>query len=132
MNKIVSHIILYLLFLIGCVSTNVVQPERLEADTTKDIVIFTQDGRTIRMFSGDYQVVRICEVKNIRCKGKLFLNDQRTEMKPFEGEVAFNQIKFIETIHKSIFYYTGPILFGAATLFIIFIAIVLQGRGFGG
>lgn len=71
----------------SCVSSAIVQPDYLELDATKDIVITTYDGQVVRMFKGDYEIVKVGEKNRLRGKGALYLNQNRTETKPFAGEI---------------------------------------------
>jgi hypothetical protein len=126
------HFALLLFFLSACTSNVFVEPERLQADTTKDILVLTHDGRTIRFFGGDYQVVQIGDSEYLRGKGRLFLNENRSQAQQFQGEIPFAQIKSVEVTEKSVSYYTGPILFGAAWLLIVLLMISMKGIQFGG
>jgi len=123
---------LFLLCLNGCITFTTVRPEYLESDTTKDIVVYTFDGKTIRMLGGDYQILRGDDTLYLCGKGQLLSNEKFTDMKPFISKLLFKEIKNIETREKSIFYYTGPILFGTTMVFLIFVVIIYGGRGAGG
>jgi len=128
----VQIVLLVLLFqLSGCISIETIQPESLETDATHDIVVSTQDSRTIRLHSGDYQIIRDGESKLLRGKGELFLNEKRTETKPIEVEIPFSEITSIETRDKTIFHPTGPIILGTAGLALILIIGFILGGGIG-
>ena len=123
--------ILLLCFWYGCISINVIRPDQLGPNSTKDIVVSTHDGRTILLLSGDYQVIASPEGDAIQGNGKFFLNKERTETRLFEGILPLSQIDSIEVRHYSIFHYTGPILFGTAAVLIALFAILFHGRSFG-
>jgi hypothetical protein len=116
----------------GCVTTNSIRPEDLEHDTSKEIFLKTRDGRTIRMFAGDYGLVDSSNVLILCGKGHLFLNPEKTDYARFQGTISLQEIVSIETREKTIFYYTGPIILGFSVLLVIVVMIILNGRGFGG
>ena len=116
----------------GCISTEIVQPENLQSDATRDIVVRTRNGKTIRMLGGDYQITTVGEVHNLKGKGDLFLNEKHTKTKRFEGEIPLDDVSSIETREKTVFYYSVPILMGTVVLLTILFAIAMGGRGFGG
>ena len=125
-------VLIFLFPLSGCMSVEAIQPESLEKDATHDIVVSTQDTRTIRLRGGDYQIIRDGESKLLQGKGELFLNEKRTETKSIEVEIPLSEITSVETRDKTIFHPTGPIILGTAALALILIIGFILGGGIGG
>jgi hypothetical protein len=123
---------LCLMFACGCVNKEIVKPEYLVSDSTKDVLITTNSGKWILMYSNNYHIVRIDSAKYISGKGTLIKDISQSISSPFDGQIAFSEIAQIETREKSVFYYSGYYIFAGATAFILFIALVFHGHGPGG
>jgi hypothetical protein len=116
----------------GCVNTQIVNPEYLLMDTTKDIIVATNAAQSIRMYSGNYKIARNDSVISIQGKGTIISQDGQSIDKPFKGTIPFPQIDLIETHEKTVFYYSGYYIFGAAAAaFAILVIITFGGRGVG-
>ncbi|MBN1399020.1 MAG: hypothetical protein JXA06_13385 [Bacteroidetes bacterium] len=106
-ESIFSYVIFWLiafpllLCLNSCVTFRTVHPEYLESDTTKDIVVYTFDGRIIKMMGGAYQIVRVDDTLYLRGQGQLFTNDKFAETKSFKDEILLKDIKNVETREKN-------------------------------
>ena len=121
--RLLATVLFLIPFATSCVSTKVLGPDNLELVSSKDIVVSTYNGRVVRMLKGNYGIVTVGNTHHIRGKGVLFLNSQRTDTKPFSGDISFGEIKYVEVRKKSPFYYTGPILFGVAAGLIVLVAL---------
>ncbi len=128
----VNILCLFLMFACGCVSKEIVQPEYLVSDSTKDILVTTNAGKSIRMLSQHYQIIRTDSAKYVCGKGVVIKENGQSISSPFDGQIAFSEIVQIETREKSPFYYSGYFIFGGAAVFILFIALLFNGHGLGG
>jgi hypothetical protein len=116
----------------GCINIQTVKPEYLLTDTTKDIIVNTSAAQSIRMSSNNYQIIRNDSLMFIQGKGTVIRQDGKAIEKPFQGTIPFSEIYQIEAHEKTLFYYSGYFIFGAATAFIILVIIAYGGRGAGG
>jgi hypothetical protein len=123
---------LCLIITVGCVNKEIVQPEYLASDSTKDVLITTNAGKSIRMFSEHYRIVRIDSAKYISGKGTVIKDNGQSISSPFDGQIAFSEIVQVETSEKTTFYYSGYYIFAGAAAFIIFVVLLFNGRGAGG
>jgi hypothetical protein len=129
--RIIILFILLVLF-VGCVNTEIVRPDILANDTTKDIVVTTKSGKSIRLYAGDYRMVQVDTTKYINGKGTILKENNKILTTPFNGSISFAEIIQLETHEKSVFYYSAYYLFAGAVVFILFIGIAFHGRGPGG
>jgi hypothetical protein len=116
----------------GCVNKEIVQPEYLVNDSTKDVLITTNVGKSILMLSDHYQVVRIDSIKYIRGKGTVIKENGQSISLPFDDQISFSEIVQVETREKTTFYYSGYYIFAGASAFIVLIVLLFNGRGAGG
>lgn len=68
-------------------------------------------------------------------EGQLFLDANRSKVKPFEGAIPFPEIQSVETREKTIFYHRAPIWLGAAgaaVIALIWYPLFFSGSGLGG
>ncbi len=116
----------------GCIITQSVRPEKFN-DDDKDVVLTTLDARKVKFFAGHYQVIGIDSSRRFVGKGEQWVSDDRSTKKEFAGEIPFYQVAEIETVEKTVFYYSGPILLGvAAASSLLLVIIIFSGRGLGG
>ena len=113
--------------MIGCISKEIVQPEYLASDSTKDVLVTTSDGKSIRLLSNHYQVVRVDSAKYIRGKGTVLKENGQNISHPFDGQIAFSEIVQVETREKTTLYYSGYFIFAGAAAFIVFMVLLLVG-----
>jgi hypothetical protein len=118
--------------MIGCVNKEVVKPDYLVSDSTKDVLITTISGKSIHMLSDHYQVVKVDSAKYIRGKGTVLKDNGQSISLPFDGQISFSEIVQVETREKTTFYYSGYYIFAGAAAFIVFIVLLFNGRGAGG
>jgi hypothetical protein len=116
----------------GCIKKEIVQPGYLVNDSTKDVLITTNVGKSISMFSDQYQVIRIDSLNYIRGKGTVIKENGQSISLPFDGQISFSEIVKVETREKTTFYYSGYYIFAGAVAFIVFIILLFNGRGVGG
>jgi hypothetical protein len=121
-----------LLFIIGCVNKEIVQLDYLVSDSTKDVLITTNSGKSIHMLSDHYQVVKVDSTKYIRGKGTVLKDNGQSISLPFDGQISFSEIVQVETREKTVFYYSGYYIFAGAAVFIVFVILLFNGRGAGG
>ncbi len=129
-------ILLNLAFLFaGCVTTETVRPDNYQ-DENKDLLVTTLNGRRVKFYAGHYQVLGTDSMRTLIGKGEQWTGDDYSARNEFDGAISFREIAQIQTAEKTLFYYTGPILFGAAAviygLLVFFIMVVAKGRGLGG
>jgi hypothetical protein len=139
MNKITYLAIASLsLQLIGCVPSQIVSPDYLASDSTKDIRITSDDGSVIVMRSGDYSVLRTSDSLTIIGKGQKIARLDWYAESSFNGSVSRNQIAVLEVSDSGIppairypLYFIGAIstIYLAVT---VALALSLHGHGFGG
>ncbi len=110
----------------------------MPSDSTRDILITTNDGAIIFMKSGDYTFSKFRDSLSIVGKGRKIVRSGRYAESSFEGTVLKDQIAKLElvdsTIPPGIRY---PLyLVGAMSLVVLafglWLTISLHGRGFGG
>ena len=121
-----------ILFISGCVNREIVQPYKLDSDSTKDILITTKFGKSIRMYSENYKIVRIDSTNYVNGKGTVIQENSQNVSFPFEGRISFSEIVQVETREKTIFYYSPYFIFAGTVAFVALVLIIMNGRGFGG
>jgi hypothetical protein len=121
-----------LIFMSGCINREIVQPEKLASDSTKDVLIATSSRKSIRMYSHNYRIVRIDSSNYVDGKGTVIQENGQNVSIPFEGQISFSEIVQIETREKTIFYYSPYFIFAGAIAFVAFLLIFMNGHGFGG
>jgi hypothetical protein len=126
-------ILCFSIFLIsGCVNREIVQPDKLASDYTKDVLITTNSGKSIRMFSENYKIIRIDSTNYVNGKGTVIQENGQNVSFPFEGQISFSEIVQVETREKTIFYYSPYFIFAGAVAFVALVLLIMNGRGFGG
>ena len=119
--------------LAGCYNQVLLHPETVELDTTKDVVISTNDGRRISFSGGSYSVSSDTLGRMLVVGTGRVLARASTQDEPFSGQVPSQEIFEIHSSEKSALYYTSIALGAAATAYCIYLMIVLgSGRGLGG
>jgi len=118
--------------MIGCVNKEIVQPDYLISDSTKDVLITTNSGKSIHMLSDHYQVIKVDSAKYIRGQGTVLKDNGQSIFLPFDGQISFSEIVQIETREKTSFYYSGYYIFAGAAAFVVIVILLFNGRGAGG
>jgi hypothetical protein len=121
-----------MIFISGCVNREIVQPEKLTSDATKDVLIITNSGKSIRMYSDNYRIIRIDSTNYVNGKGTVIQENGQNVSFPFEGQISFSEIVQVETREKNIFYYSPYFIFAGAIAFVALVLLIMNGRGFGG
>ena len=121
-----------MIFISGCVNREIVQPEKLTSDSTKDVLIITNSGKSIRMYSDNYRIIRIDSTNYVNGKGTVIQENGQNVSFPFEGQISFSEIVQVETREKNIFYYSPYFIFASAIAFVALVLLIMNGRGFGG
>ena len=121
-----------MIFISGCVNREIVQPEKLTSDATKDVLIITNSGKSIRMYSDNYRIIRIDSTNYVNGKGTVIQENGQNVSFPFEGQISFSEIVQVETREKNIFYYSPYFIFASAIAFVALVLLIMNGRGFGG
>jgi hypothetical protein len=116
-----------LLLTTSCVLTRTVRPEYLYADSTKDVLVTTRDGRQIRMFAGNYNVVRYSDTSALEGTGQLLINSHADKAHPFRGKVFFSEVDSIEVREKTIAYYALPAVLAGSAIALLYIVIIMIG-----
>jgi hypothetical protein len=121
-NMIVKVGLFLLVLLFGsCVRNEVLRPEYLLQDKTKDIVVYTLDERVIKFKSNDYKIVG--DLQSERIQGRSLLRNRRTgEFDiPLEANIALSQIEKIVFQERTMLGTIGEVLFvGIFAVFLIF------------
>lgn len=110
-------------------------PEYLQSDSSNHIRITTKEGKIIKMSPQDYHVVRISDSLYVEGKGISTFGDKQYHEEKFEGMVSFSeirQVEIIETKIPGIVLYPAVFVLSVSVVTIIYLAIALDGRGFGG
>jgi hypothetical protein len=103
-------VVLLTISLVGCVHTSAMSLDDLSQSLDKDILVTTQDGRTIRYTAGSFEVAMSDSGYFLRRKGS-FVDGQAGPSIGARGSmVAFASIRSVEAHEKTAFYYIGPIL----------------------
>ena len=133
-SRLTDLLVLLLLILSfsGCISENVIHTDNLKSDQTKDITISTRDGTKFEMVGDKYAVVASGDTLFLRGRGHRYLSEDRIEPKSIEVSIPFDSILQIVTREKTVYYYSGPILFGVAAGMIVLYIFFTNGRGLGG
>jgi hypothetical protein len=131
-KKRTNILCLCVIFACGCVNKGIVQPEYLVSDSTKDVLITTNSGKSISMYSNNYRIVRNDSAKYISGKGTMIKDNGQSISIPFDGQIAFSEIVQVETREKTTFYYSGYYIFAGVAAFIVLIVLLFNGRGAGG
>ena len=84
----------------GCTTTETMSPEHFFFDTSRNIKVFTRDGRVIRFKSGDYTVTD-AEHGTLSGRGRILIDERRNEWREFEGSIGFPEIKNITHTEQS-------------------------------
>lgn len=105
------------LTLAGCVHTSTIHLDDLSQSLDKDIVVTTQDGRTLRYNAGSFEVIMSDSARALRTKVSVGDGQAGHSLGSIGSVLAFANIKEIETREKTGFYYTGPILVGLLVVF---------------
>ena len=100
------------LALTGCVHTSTIHLDDLSQSMDKDIVVTTQDGRTLRYNAGSFEVIMSDSGRALHTKESVGDGQAGHSMGSIGSVLAFANIKEIETREKTGFYYTGPIQVG--------------------
>ncbi|HYQ87846.1 MAG TPA: hypothetical protein VES59_11440 [Bacteroidota bacterium] len=79
----------------GCSHTETLTRETLAIDTDRDIVVHTKDGRTMQFARGDYRIVET-NSGSLKGKGHIIQNENSGDLRPFDGELTFQQIQDIQ------------------------------------
>jgi hypothetical protein len=110
--------------LTGCVHTSTIPLADLSQSLDKDIVVTTQDGRTIRYNAGSFEVIMSDSGRALRTKESVGDGQSGQPMGRLGSILAFANIKEIETREKTGFYYIGPIL----VVFVVMLYLALHGN----
>ncbi|MEW5800405.1 MAG: hypothetical protein AB1728_15525 [Bacteroidota bacterium] len=128
-------VLLQIVSLIGCTSRQIMYPEYLQADSSNHIRITTKEGKIIKMSPQNYHVVRISDSLYVEGKGTSTFGNKEFQEKKFEGMIGFGEIKQVEIIETKIpgiVLYPAVFILSVSVVTIIYLAIALDGRGFGG
>ncbi|HEY4613433.1 MAG TPA: hypothetical protein VII11_10645 [Bacteroidota bacterium] len=128
-NCLIVAALIVSLLLQSCVRKEIVKPEDVLHDTTKDITVYTIDKRVFRFEAGNYTVLRKDAQEFIRGNGRQY--DPRTKFfdKFFEGDISFHEIEKIERSEKTTFGIIGDILSSMPiVVIIVFVIIFLRYR----
>ena len=110
--------------LIGCVHTSTIPLDDLSQSLDKNIVVTTQDGRTIKYDAGSFEVIASDSGGILRSKESVGDGQAGHPIGRLGRDIAFANIKAIETREKTGFYYIGPIMVG----FVVVVYLVLHGN----
>jgi hypothetical protein len=119
----------------GCVTTTFICPDDLPTYVGDDIVVTRTDGRVVRFSDGDYTVDTVASGVILRGEGRQYTDKNRSQSKSITDSIAVGDMASIEVQHKTIFHYTGPVLFvGALSLGVLLIILfaLAGGHGVGG
>lgn len=87
-------------FLSGCTTSSLYNPEQLFHEPKKTITVHTIDGRILRFFKGKYTVSQE-NGGQISGKGRLIINDFSNVYKDWEGTIGFSEIKSLAITETS-------------------------------
>jgi len=113
----------------GCVSNQTIRPELLPAYIGNEIVVTTAGGRQIRYRDSDYSLDTSGAVVVLHGNGGEFTDDSHAYTKPFHESIRVSEMSSVEVRHRTIFYYSGPIIFVTAISLVIILAIMLASSG---
>jgi hypothetical protein len=119
----------------ACVSTSMIRPDDLPIYAGNEIVVTRNDGRQIRYDKSDYTIDSTVSPVVLRGIGHEYTNTARTQSRQFRDSIPIRDIVGVEVRQKTIFYYSGPIVFIALASIAVLGAIIwvaAGGGGFGG
>jgi hypothetical protein len=109
--------------LVGCVHTSTIPLPYLSQSLDKDIVVATHDGKTIRYNAGSFEVIMTDSGSVLRSKGSVGDGQAGHPMGTQGRNLAFANIRAIESRERTAFYYTGPVL----VAFVVVLYLALHG-----
>jgi hypothetical protein len=124
--------------LIGCSSLQIVSPEYLQKDSTKNVRITTVDGSIIKIRPNNYTVSTKSDSLIISGKGKIIAKSEKYIELDYNGSISKREIVKIEIVENSIppeikypLYAVGAV--SAICLVLLVIGLIsLHGHGLGG
>lgn len=117
----------------GCFRDIILNPESVGKHSNRNIVVTTKEGNKIKFESGEYQIVTDTLGSQIlKGKGKT-IDEAGLFFKPFEGSLSLSEIETISACCESTPWLYVTIIGVSFTVgYIAVMAILFQGRGFGG
>jgi hypothetical protein len=116
----------------GCVSTETIRPDDLPLHAGNEIVVTKTDGRQIRFSKSDYSIDSTNSWFVLRGTGREFTDESHAYTRPFRDSISIVDMASIEVRQRSIFYYSGPIIFVALASLFILILVTWAAAGGGG
>jgi len=86
-----------MLLLIGCVRHEILKPEYLNFDISKDITVVLIDGRKIELKAGDYRVTSTSGIDSLHGTGRIVRGSGGESGLTFQGSLSFSDIREIIT-----------------------------------
>ncbi len=124
---------IFIILISGCVTRKIIQPEQLVRDSTMDVLITTNSGKLIRIYSDNYRITQIDTTKYVVGKGTILKENNQNISRPHHDiRIPFYEIMQVETTEQNLFYYLGFYVFAGAAACIIIALVLLNGRGLGG
>jgi hypothetical protein len=118
----------------GCFRDIILNPESVEKHSNRNIVVTTKEGNKIKFKNGEFQIITdTLGIQTLTGKGKIYNTNNSSFIKSFEGSISLNEIKTISACCD-----TTPWLYvtiaglSVAVVSLAYMALQLQGRGFGG
>jgi hypothetical protein len=132
-NKFIFIMLLFnLMAVCGCVTTTIIYPEDLPIYADKDIVVTTTDGRVIRFDKHDYTVDTAAVELRLMGRGREYTSENRSQTKSVTDSISLKDIALVEVRQKTVFYYTGPIVFLSLASVVLLFGILWWAAGGGG
>jgi hypothetical protein len=113
----------------GCVSNQTIRPELLPSYVGNEIVVTTVGGRQIRYRESDYTLDTSGAVVVLHGNGGEFTDDSHAYTKPFCDSIRVSEMNSVEVRQRTIFYYSGPIIFVTAILLVALLALMMAASG---
>jgi hypothetical protein len=95
----------------GCVTISVIKPVDLPVYVGDDIVVTRTNGKVERFMGGDFSVDTLGVEIVLRGKGREYTDRNRTVSIAIADSILAHDMVSVEAHQKSIFYYTGSIIF---------------------
>jgi hypothetical protein len=123
--------LLMMLSATGCVTISVIKPEDLPVYVGDDIVVTRTSGRVERFSGGDFSVDTLGTEVVLRGKGRAYTDRNRTVSIAIADSILAHDMATVEVHKKSIFYYTGSIIFISATSIVALFLLLWLAHGGG-
>lgn len=102
-----------LLFVFGCTTTSVYEPEHLARENGKALSVRTKDGREVRFCAGEYAVTAGAH-GSVKGKGELVTDTVVSSGRTWEGTLSFDEIASVASTEPNVLGIVSLCVLGSA------------------